>query len=129
MCFAPRYINGTMARPCSPCRNTASFPATPCASNAAAPRATNPRVRTTRLIVVLLRALRSLRALRASLTLIPFMAGIAGLVDDFADGQNPGGILFLRRGDRGVRRIAERNGKLRPVAAIHGAVARQHQVG
>src|SRR5688500_19282529 len=110
MCFAPRCINGTMARPCSPCRNTASLPATPCAS-ITAPQA------------AAMSSVQIRRRRRLLLTLISFMAGIAGLVDDFADGQNPGGILFLRRGHRGVRRIAQRDGKLGPVAAVDGAVA------
>src|SRR5258705_8876810 len=35
MCFAPRYSSGTIARPFSPCRNTASLPETPCASSPA----------------------------------------------------------------------------------------------
>src|ERR1700740_2586465 len=36
MCFAPRYISGTIAGPFTDCRKTASLPDTPCALNSGA---------------------------------------------------------------------------------------------
>src|SRR5687768_13532547 len=114
MCFAPRYMSGTMARPSRPCRNTASLPATPCASSVAAPAAAMASVSATR---------------TALLALILFMARITGLVNHFTDRKNPLGILFLRRRQRLARRVAQRDGMLRPVAAIDRAVRRQHHIG
>src|SRR5687768_9716145 len=118
MCFAPRYISGTMARPSSPCRNTASLPATPCASTTAPE---TPPTSAATAPTASKRYMASGLNGTGLLALIAFMAGITGLVDDFSDSKNPLRVLLRRRGHCRIRRIPQRMGELHPVAAIDGA--------
>src|SRR3990172_10594212 len=110
MCLAPRYINGPMACPCSPWRNTASLPDTPCASSAAEPSSTKSA------------------AMAALLTLIPVMAGVAGLVDDVAGLEDAVGAPGLSRLERHLPGGHERLRHRDPVATIDRPVAHQQQV-
>src|SRR5262245_57257529 len=114
MCLAPRYINGMMARPSSPCRYTASLPETPCALRVAP--AANTAASATSVWIE-----------RRLIPRISFMAVVTGLVDFVADLQNPIGAMPLGGLQRLGRCRGHRLGHLRPVFSVNCApVGEQH---
>src|SRR5258706_13981583 len=119
MCFAPRYRSGPMARPFSPCRNTASLPETPCASRPAASAHTMSAVNAA--------ASRQLPA-AGLLPLISCMARIACLIE-FAARLHDSVLIFcvgsLERLSPPVH-IGTRH--LDPVSLVDRAIAHEEKV-
>src|SRR5579872_2720253 len=111
MCFAPRYMSGPIARPCTDCRYTASLPETPCASSgaASATRTSAP--------------VRSATALTA---LVLEMATVAGLIELLARFEDLFGAFLLGRAQRQCRRIDHVARDLHPVALVDGPIADQN---
>src|SRR5688572_6237389 len=116
MCLAPRYISGTIARPSSPCRKTASLPDTPCALSAAEAIATSPIVSNARFMTLLgcwvtcvawVICVDSYPANSGNsgyldnqahlVALIAFMTCIAGDIDLFSNGEDPGSVFGVRK--------------------------------
>src|SRR5215216_2057582 len=110
MCLAPRYISGMMARPFSPCRNTASLPDTPCASSAAEQAST---IRTVS---------ANLLARIACMAVVTCGVEVSAGFDD--------AVLILRVGrlQRRASLVHHVVRHLHPVALVDGAVARQYQI-
>src|SRR5689334_6977448 len=117
MCFAPRYIKGTMARPSRPCRNTASFPDTPCASSVVA------ITRTT--LAAMIAVMGSGFLLR---TLVFLMAGVTGFVEVAARGEHAIRVLLIGRGQRGFAGRDEALRERHPLSCIDHTTADEHHV-
>src|SRR5262245_54678620 len=100
MCFAPRYISGPIARPCTDCRNTASLPVTPWASRV--------DVKTTKTAVA--------RSAAALAPLVFEMTGVAGLIELLARLEDLHRALLLGRAQRERGGVDHRARDLRPVA-------------
>src|SRR3989338_3806807 len=112
MCLAPRYISGPMARPCSPCRNTASLPATPCASRPAAkPASRMTAARPTTLLALILR-----------------MAGVTRVVDVRPRGRDAVGVLRAGRPQRHLRPVHEGPRHRNPIPGVDHPAAEEQQV-
>src|SRR5262245_58801509 len=121
MCLAPRYRSGPMARPSSPCRNTASLPDTPCAPTAWVAAAASSSVRP-----ILSRTLLDIFIGRSP-ALVLAMAVIARHVDSLASGKHTGGVLLLSRFERGHARVGHRLRHRHPLRPIDGATADRQQ--
>src|SRR5688572_32567692 len=111
MCLAPRYINGPIALPSRPCRNTASLPDTPCASRPTDPSPTSSASAASPIIRFLL--------------LIAFMACITRFVDRRSGRKDAVGALGLRGLDCLGAGRDKRLRHLHPVAVVHRSEERR----
>src|SRR5262245_44237626 len=122
MCLAPRYRRGPMARPSSPCRNTASLPDTPCAPTACVAAAASSSVRPIRT-----RTLLEIFIGRSP-ALVLAMAVVARRVDRLPGGEHTRGVFLLGRLERRHAGLGHRLRHRHPLRAIDGAPAGGQQI-